>query len=261
MAGLALLLGAFLCTLVAQPRFDVVAIHITPPNAKMILRDIDFQPVLPGGRYSDERTSLPILLAFAYNANYSRIEGLPNWAEKLSFALSAKAADGFPQLSVAENREQVRLMMRALLADRFHLKIHNETRNTKVLRLEVEKGGIKIPEVPAPMPPEKEGYVGFAGSDHDGRLIGNKVTMARVALAINPWMGRPVSDETGSKGYYDFNLSWLSKDPDASKNEFEAEGQSLLIEALREKLGLRLVNGTAPLQYWIVDQVEQPGAN
>src|SRR5438067_9432659 len=105
------------------PKFEVVSIRPVPPNTAPVLRDIDFTPVLPGGQFIDSRTNLLFMIAFAYKVENLSIQlvGLPNWAKDRSFAVAAKPAQGFPALPRAENYEQVRLMMRAMLEDRFHL--------------------------------------------------------------------------------------------------------------------------------------------
>ncbi len=146
------------------PRFEVVSIRPVPPNAPMMNREQDFTAVLPGGQYIDSRTPVSWMISFAYNVKNpsAQLLGLPKWAQEQPFSVSAKPSQGFPLLPPAENREQVRLMLRAMLADRFHLKVHPETRQERVLDLEVAKGGIKIKEVDPPVPPAKEGLVGAA---------------------------------------------------------------------------------------------------
>src|SRR5579871_935185 len=175
--------------------FDVVSIHAVPPNAPPVVRDINFTPVLPGGQYIDSRAGLSFMIGFAYDVkNYSKLVGLPNWAKEQSFAVSAKAAQGLPVLPPPENSEQVRLMMRAMLADRFHLQLHTETRREPIFILDVAKGGIRIREVDPPVPPAKDGYVGLALGDDGGRLIGKKSTIAGLIRAMIPWLPRPVVD-------------------------------------------------------------------
>ncbi len=146
-----------LATLAAQqpaaPKFDVVSIRAVPPNAPPVMRDIDFTPVLPGGQYVDSRTGLLFLIAFAYDAKGSldrQLVGLPKWANEQSYAVSAKPSPAFPELPPNDNREQVRLMVRAMLENRFHLQLHTEIRQDRIFKLEVAKGGMKLKEVAPP---------------------------------------------------------------------------------------------------------------
>ena len=90
-------------TLLAQPptapSFEVVSIHPVPPDAPPLMRTQAFTPILPGGQYIDSRTSLLFMIAFAYNVKVSlNLLGLPNWAQKQSFSITAKP----PQDSTSE---------------------------------------------------------------------------------------------------------------------------------------------------------------
>jgi uncharacterized protein (TIGR03435 family) len=246
-----------------EPRFDVASIRAVPPNAPTVMTDPDSTAIMRGGRYVDSRELLHSMIAFAYNvASWRQVIGLPNWAENQSFAVSAKPAEDFPALPPLENREQVRLMVRAMLADRFHLQLHTETRKEPVYNLEVAKGGIKIKEVDPPVPPAKEGHVGAAYGDDGGRMIGNKSTMAGMVDNLTVMLQRTVIDQTGLKGYYDFDVRWSSPDaPARAATGFGAEGIALVISILPEKFGLRLTSATGSEEYWVVDHVEPPTDN
>jgi uncharacterized protein (TIGR03435 family) len=256
-------------TLVAQhsgapstPRFEVVSIRLVPPNTPPTMRNIDFTPVLPGGQYLDSRAILLQMISFAYNVkNPSRhLVGLPSWTNNQSYAVAAKPAQGFPELPPDENREQVRLMMRAMLAERFHLQLHTETRQEPIFNLEVAKGGFKIKEVDPPLPPDKEGYVGLQLSDSGGRMLGNKSTIAGIVSALTPWLPGTVVDQTGLKGHYDFDVRWNAPGiPEATG--LGADGIALLISTLQERFGLRLTKTTGPAEYWVVDHIEPPTDN
>ena len=263
---LAAALAAQQPTAPAEPRFEVVSIRPVPPNPPLLIRDQDFTPVLPGGQYIDSRTVLLFMITFAYNVKNPSMQlvGLPDWAKARAFSVSAKPAQGFPTLPPAENNEQVRLMLRAMLADRFHLQLHTETRQERVLDLEVAKGGVKIKEVDPPVPPAKEGPVGAAVGNSGGRMIGNKSTMAGLASALTIFLKRPVVDKTRLKGYYDFDVKWSAPetlDGQRPAPQFGAEGSGLLISTLQDQLGLRLTNATGPVEYWVVDHVEPPTDN
>jgi uncharacterized protein (TIGR03435 family) len=142
--------------LAAQPPTAAPAV---PPNAPSIPREISFTPILPGGQFIDSRATLWDVIAIAYHVNFAatHILGLPNWAKNQSYSVAAKPPEGFSALSPAQNTEQVRLMLRAMLAARFHLQIHSETRREPVFHLEVAKGGVRIKEVDPPVPPQNDG--------------------------------------------------------------------------------------------------------
>ncbi|MEI9976303.1 MAG: TIGR03435 family protein [Ignavibacteriota bacterium] len=169
------------------------------------MREIGFSPVLPGGRYDDSRAQLLFLVAFAYNVKNpsTQLIGLPEWATSQSYAVTAKSAEGFPLLSPSENREQVRLMLRSVLEDRFNLRLHTEMREERIYNLEVAEGGPKIKKVDPPTPPATATPVGAAMGDSGGRIIGNKSTMAGLAVALTILLERTVIDRTGLDGNYD----------------------------------------------------------
>jgi uncharacterized protein (TIGR03435 family) len=255
---------------IAAPTFEVVSIRVVPPNTPPVNRDWDFTPILPGGQFVDSRTNLLSMIAWAYNmknVNLSvQLVSLPNWAKDQSYAVAAKPAEDFPALSSRENQDQVRLMLRAMLADRFRLKLHTETRQERGYKLEQSKGGIRIKEVAPPEPPAKANPVGAAMRNDGGvHIVAKKSTMASLASALNQLTQRPVVDETGLKGYYDFDVRWSgpeARDGQATESEFGGpELVGLLISNLQTHFGLRLTSITGPVEYWVVDHVEPPTSN
>jgi uncharacterized protein (TIGR03435 family) len=263
-----LFFSAVLCAQQAGgPKFDVISIHPVPPNAPPFMITPDFTTVLPGGQYVDPRASVWGMIAFAYDVHsaWRQLEGLPKWATSAgqSYSVSAKPPEGFPQLSPRENEGQVRLMMRAMLADRFHLRIHTETRQDEVFRLEIAKGGLKLKEVAAPVPPDKEGVVNATWGDDRIRMIARKTTMggkAGLASSLTLMLKTPVIDATGLKNYFDFDVNWTSLDVHSSSG-FGSEGIALLLSSLESQFGLRLTKGREPMEYWVVDHVDPPNEN
>ena len=248
----------------SAPSFEVVSIRPVPPDAPPMMRSQDFTPILPGGQYIDSRTSLLFMISFAYNVKNpsKQLTGLPNWAQNQGFAIAAKPAQDFPALPPAENLEQVRLMMRTMLTDRFNLRLHTETHQEKIFNLAVGRTSIKIPQVDPPIPPAKEGHVNIAAGDRGGRMIGNKSTMTGVAIALTIMLKQPVVDQTELKGYYDFDLHWVSETADTqSSSSLGTEGMGLIISTVQDKLGLRLTSAIGPVDYWVVDRIQQPTSN
>lgn len=247
------------------PSFEVVSIRPVPPNAPSLMRSQEFTAVLPGGQYIDSRTNLLFMISFAHNVKNpsKQLIGLPNWAKSQIFAVAAKPGQDFPELPPAQNNEQVRAMMRAMLADRFHLRLHTETRRERVLHLRVAKSGMRIPEVDAPTPPAKEGFVNAAMSDRSGRMIGNKATMRGMAVALTIFLKELVVDQTGLNGYYDFNVGWSEPEPSdgPSSGGLGSDGLGLLISNLQSQFGLELKKGTGQVEYWVIDHIEPPTTN
>jgi uncharacterized protein (TIGR03435 family) len=150
-------------------------------------------------------------------------------------------------------------MPRAMLEDRFHLRLHTEVRKDRIFEFRVAHGGFKFPEVAPPEPPAKEGNIGMALGDDGGRMIGRKSTIAGMTGSLALFLKRPVIDKTGLKGYYDFDVKWSAPGP--ASTGLGAEGIGLLLSALQNRFGLRVVETKGPVEYGVVDHVEPPTRN
>ena len=202
-----------------------------------------------------------ITLAYKVENPSTQLTGLPKWAKDQSFSIAAKPAAGFPLLSTTENLEQVRLMLRAMLAERFSLRLHTETRRETIFALELAKNGIGLKQVDPPVPPAREHPVGAAIGDDSGRMIGAKSTMAGLARALEIFLKHPVSDKTGLAGFYDFDIHWSAPEGQPPSRGLGTEGIGLLISNVQWQLGLRLRQAVGPVDYWVVDHVEPPTDN
>ncbi len=247
----------------AQPRFEVVSIKVVPPDTPPTFREEGWTPIHPGGQFSDVRANLRSMISFAYDVKdpSTQLSGLPKWALTESYVIIAKPAAGFPQLAPGENREQVRLMLRAMLEDRFHVKVHTESREERLYQLEVGKGGVKMKTVD---PPEERGRADAAMGDDGGRMIGKKATAEDISRCLTVFLKRPVVDRTGLKAHYDFDVRWsavqIAGGPPPNPG-LGPEGIALMMSNLESLLGLRLTTTTGSVQFWVVDRAEHPTEN
>jgi uncharacterized protein (TIGR03435 family) len=96
-------------------------------------------------------------------------------------------------------------------------------------------------------------------------MIAKKSTMERLAVSLDLLTGKPVVDETGLTGYYDFDVTWkgpVLPDGQAPETRFGgAELVGLLISNLQSQFGLSLASATGPVEYWVVDHVDPPTEN
>jgi uncharacterized protein (TIGR03435 family) len=147
------------------------------------------------------------LIREAYDLTYdSQIHGFTGWIGNDRFDVSGRVAgDATP------TRDQVRVLLQALLAERFSLKFHRETRETPVYALVVAKGGAKIREH---IPPESGG--GFRPTTKGSQILMKSINapLDQLVLALVLNSGRPVIDKTGLTGKYDFEYSTV-QDSDA----------------------------------------------
>lgn len=231
----------------AGPRFDVVSIK--PNNSP----DPGGRNALEPGTYTGIGVTLRRIIALAYlPIPTSRIDGGPSWLMTDRFDVRAKF-EGNP------SGEQLRLMMRAMLADRFKLRVHTEMRPTRVYALQVDRAGTRGPSLqPAEIdcanrPQSNQPNVPWCAFQYtDGLLRGRGVTLDQIAGELTA--GRIVVNRTGLTGRYDVELRW-TPDPGTAT---DADAPPGLVTALREQLGLRLQPDTAMLEHLVIDSAERP---
>lgn len=200
----------------------------------------------PGGGLSTSNATVRMLLAFAYQVMPEEISGGPEWAGSDGFDIQAKA--GNPNVSPAQFRE----MIQSLLADRFHLRLHRETRELAVYVLMQAKGGTKLVKA-------KDGTAEPPGVriQGGGLMTGTHATMAGLANVLIRPLKRRVFDETGLQGTYDFELRY-APDPVGADDAAASDSPSIFT-ALEEQLGLSLKTAKRPVEVIALDSVEKPG--
>jgi uncharacterized protein (TIGR03435 family) len=160
----------------------------------------------------------------------------------------------------------------AILAERFHLKIHEETKMLSVYDLFVSKTGPKFKEsIPASLNGVPIANDSWREQMRGNMIITNKnltgveVPISTLAAGISGVVDRDVIDRTGLTGKYDFSLSWtpeqLATSPDGGSYVRPANDSPVIFTALQEQLGLKLVADKGPVKVVIVDHVEMPSEN
>jgi uncharacterized protein (TIGR03435 family) len=199
----------------------------------------------PGGRFTATNVTLKLLISRAYGVAEAQVEGGPGWIDSETFDISAKA-----DTPLEMSREELRPCLQALLAERFQLIAHREPKQGAVFSLVIAKDGPRLKEHFGP------GQAGISVSLDSGvaAITGTKTTMARLADYLSNQAGRPVIDNTGLKGEYDFRLEWA---PD------EKPGSTMpsIFAALQEQLGLKLNAAKGTIEMIVVDRAEKPSAN
>jgi uncharacterized protein (TIGR03435 family) len=204
--------------------------------------------------------TLKALIFMAYSIQTdNQISGLPGWATNAVFDVEAKmdadTAASLAKLPLDEQQTQRWLMLQALLSDRFGLKVHHETRELRVYKLVIAKGGSKMHEIRAG---QKAG-VNMGRSQFTGRGI----TIGSLVTYLSGTLGQPVVDKTGLNGNYDAKLQWTPDDaagPSQTSGSSPDSGPSLF-SALQEQLGLKLEPAKEPMDTIVVDHLERPSAN
>lgn len=205
--------------------------------------------------------------------------GAPGWAKSDRYEIEAKAAAPESWTTMSGS------MLRALLEDRFKLKMHRETREIPVYALTVAKGGAKLqpyregtciardlgdPEH-SPLPRIEPGQpipliCGMGRLTNDGYDLPG-MTMAAFGTAISFELDRPVIDGTGIAGTFDIHLDLSPADlvrpaPDSSDPAPQASIDALAaVESAVEKLGLKLESSKGPGDFLVIDSIERPSEN
>lgn len=248
-----LLLAALLSgTAFAQStdRFEAADVHASPHsdnNFNLFMRG----PQTRAGRYEIRTASMADLIGAAYGVDPDRVYGGPNWLELDRFDITAK-------LPAGSSREQQRALLRTLLAERFHLVAHSDSRPMPAYVMTAGKHVLLREADPAaqngchgkPRPQNAEPTAPV-------EVACNGLTAAQIAEDLRGMAGgylrQPVVDATGLKGTYDFDLKWTSRGQLAAAG---ADGISIF-DAVEKQLGLKLELQKSPLPVVVVESVDQ----
>jgi len=230
------------------PAFDAADVHISPH------RTFPFKSggLLHGDRYILHQATMLDLVSAAYGVDDTTVQSGPIWLETDRFDIIAKAPP-------TTSKSDIKLMLQALLAERFHLVVHNGSKPMPAYMLTVAKGKPKFalsdgtasascryqaPQTPGPTP-----NITFAC---------HNTTMATLAQKLRDWptggyIAYPVIDATNLKDSYDFNIQWTYF---GALQQAGADGINLF-DAVQNQLGLKLDLQTAPRTVLLVDSVDQ----
>jgi uncharacterized protein (TIGR03435 family) len=234
----------------ADPDWDVVTVKPSDSD------DTSSGFQVHGRQIFMERESVESMVGFGYGIHAKQIAGAPDWAMTERWNI-----EGVPNVPGQPNMKQYETLVRKLLAERFGLKVHTETRELPVYALRVAKDGAAT---------NGKGIVKTAADpngvlDMHDRINGGQrriqVTngsIADIALVLKFYTDRPLVDQTGLKGRYDFQLAWTF---DETRAPTDGSAAPSLFTAVQEDMGLKLEPAKAPADVLVVDKVERPGAN
>lgn len=213
------------------------------------------------------------LIGVAYGANRSEIVGVPKWTWPTVFVIDAKGdkeADAkIAALTQEQQSAEQRHMLQALLEDRFKLKTHWEAKEGDAYRLVVAKGGPKLgAEGSMPLSTDELNRFGdrpvpalYQKNDGQGfDWIAHKCSMGQWVQMLTAQFGRPVIDETGLTGTYDFVLKYKGR-WDRDRNPEDLDPTPPMDRALQQELGLKLEPARGSLRVLVIDHIEKPSEN
>ncbi len=201
-------------------------------------------------RLDFSNVTLETCLMRAYRLQNYQIIG-PAWIRAERFVITAKAPG-------RATEDQILLMLQALLADRFGLAAHSETRLVKVLALVVSRNGAKIAEARGRGPTS----VGPADSENKETAF-RRVTIQQLALRLRRYVGLPIINETVLTGHYDFNLPLpvMTASGPQDLSATDPDYVPSIFTSLKERLGLEMKAKKSPVDVLVLDHVERPTAN
>jgi uncharacterized protein (TIGR03435 family) len=186
------------------------------------------------------------LIRQAYKLRDLQISGGPGWIKTDGFDIEARPASPV-------SRDKMNEMLRSLLAERFQLKVHTESRNLPAYALVVSNSGSKL-----------QPATGAGGPQNTrlGQLDVPKMGMEQLSQVLEFDLDRPVIDRTGLAGEFAIHLEWTrERDRTAAGDAPVAQSRPSIFTALQEQLGLKLESIKAPVDVLVIDGVELPSAN
>jgi uncharacterized protein (TIGR03435 family) len=213
---------------------------------------------MPGGRFELRGATMLDLIGIAYGVEPAMVVGGPTWLTVDKFDVIAKA----PSASASE--ENLQAMLKTLLADRFKLAAHQDTKDMPAYVLTVGKGGAKLH--PAASPGPRKTSRGEGDPSINNHLKCESFSMADLAEMLpqfaRNWVDHPVVDKTGLNGSFDFQLDWMGPNPyRAAKANPDGPTAVNVFDAV-EKIGLKLDAQKQPMPVLVVDSVnEKPADN
>ncbi len=239
-----------------------------------------------GGRFNAKNMPLRALITFSYQIQGFQLVGAPDWTASSHFDIVAKAAGDPPPVAPGSGPDQLMLMMRTLLAERFKMVAHRETRELPIYALVLaRRDGKPGPQLrqavtdcaaraaaarsggpPPGPPPGPDSPVTCGMRMMPGKMLFGGMPLSQFANGLSPQVQRVVLDRTGLAGNWDFELSYAPEQTQAPPGGFPA-GVELpaadpnapnLFTAVQEQLGLKLEPARGPVEVLVIDRIEQP---
>ena len=247
----------------APPAFEVASVKPSPlPPPGQYPR-----PLVRGGPGSSdpgmatfENFDLASLVTMAYDIPRYRLSA-PDWLPTSKFEITAKIPPG-------TTRPQYRLMLQNLLAERFKLALHHETKEMPIYELVVAKNGPKLKESPedpaaadAGLQPPSAGSSPPKGYSGPVNLAIPKCSIEHFIAILAGHLGQPVADATGLTGTYEirlhYNLGLQTAAPSEAPGAEAADPQPTILDAVQQQLGLKLIKKNAPVDILVIDHLEK----
>lgn len=244
------------------PKFDVVSVKEDKGNPN----SMGMQFTADG--FIGRNLKVRDLICLAYGVRRDQISGAPNWVSATGYDVDAKVSEHDLSRLKALSPNQRRMMLQAVLVERFGLKAHREVKVMKTFDLVQSGSPVKL----RPSSPQTEREIAAASPDSPGsgttltlgrnELSGIGLSMSVLANQISLIVERPVIDKTGLSGHFDLSLHWSpdGAQADDGQSTTSAENEPIM-SAIRDQLGLKLISSSDPVPILTVDSIAPPNPN
>jgi len=237
----------------ADPSFEVATVKPSDPSR------LGKSFLVRGREFTTTNTTLTELITFAYDLHPRQVTGGPAWMESQKFDVMGK-----PDIDGTPNVKQLKSMMRKMLADRFQLAFHHDKKELSVYALTVSKNGSKLVKSEA----DPNGLPGLFFTGRMALSVRNAALSDFTSLMQSTVLDRPVVDQTGINGKFDFTLKWTPDEtqfggqiPGPPPQTDAADAPPNLFDAIQQQLGLKFEPVKAPVDVLVIDKVEKPSEN
>jgi len=235
--------------------FEVASLKPSQPGG----RGGGIRPAPGGERYLANNIPLKVLITVAYRVKAEQVSGGPDWINTDPYDMNAKAER-------PSSIEELHTMLQNLLAERFKLQFHRETKELPIYAMTVDKGGPKLQAHEAQSAGDP--WIDQAVEQFlHIKMKAKFVPMDYFAWRLSQMLDRPVVDQTNLKGGYDFDLSFTRELPPGLPEGARLNGEPIdtsgptIFEATREQLGLRLDRQKGPVEIMVIDHAEKAAEN
>lgn len=268
----------------AGPTFEVASVKLNNSGDGRVLLQNQ-----PGGRFTATNVTLRLLIRNAYQLQEFQITGGPSWLNDDRFDIVAKAESlpDAPTPAPGMGPTPLQLMIRALLAERFKLAVHTETKELPIYALILARSDGRLgPDLhhsdtdcaafaaagrgrgrgALPQPPQPGERMPCGIRIGMGTMVIGGTSLSQFASSLSMFVGRTVLDRTGLTGAFDINLAWtpdqMPQRPSGAPEPppIDPNGPSIFT-ALQEQLGLKLDSQKGPVDVLVIDRAERPTPN
>ena len=256
--------------------FDVVSVTRRVSNTPGSMSPM----LMPSGRVAAQNVTVREIVRTAYALEDSQVEGGPGWIGADRFDIEARAV-------ATATPDDVRAMLRSMLADRFRLESHVEPREMSIYSLVTARGDSRLgtslrrspgectpisppPGAPGPPPPPPGAGLGLGGFAFrcpsaflPGRVSIRAIDMRGFSIVLwrRATVGRPVTDRTGLSGEFDIDLFYAPYGENINGAPLPTDGLPSIFTAVQEQLGLRLESTRGPVDILVIDRISPPAEN